>query len=286
MPKKSSTKTPSKYAPKFHNGMYVKAYTLASDGLKGTALAKGLGTSLKFLKKWKARDQHFKEAIELGRASKKGVRSTGAFIDYVYERLPPKLQKLWDRMQAWEDEENGVLKIEAMLEKEGIYTRMHLFAHSLVTNNFNVSRACRDVNIGFDEFGKWVTLYPDFGRIIDHMKIMKKDFFESALVKLVDSGDSAATIFANKTMNRDRGYNEKVEVTVQGNITQTHLIDVGVLNLPIDVKKMILEAYRKYKEGLLNQAQTQTQTPPNTLEYKRVGNTAVPIDEVDEKEVA
>ena len=281
MPKKTAAK---RLASKFNNGMYVKAYALASDGLKGMALAKGLGTSLKFLKKWKAKDPYFRDAIEQGRASKKGHNPTGAFIDYVYERLPPKLQRMWERMKAWEDEENGILKIEAMLEKEGIYTRMHLFAHALVTNNFNVSAACRDVNIGLDEFGKWVTLYPDFGRIVDHMKVMKKDFFESALVRLVDSGDSAATIFANKTINRDRGYNEKVEVSIEGNITQTHLIDVGVLNLPIDVKKMILDAYRKYKEGLLNQ--NQQQTPPNTLEYKRVGNKAIPVDKVVNEEEA
>ncbi len=263
----------------FNEGMYVRAYELAREGLKGTPLARALGTELATLKRWKKKYPYFKEALEKGRSFKTESK-TGDFFDFVYGRLSPKQQKLWDTISAWENEPNGASCVEQLLAKNGEHTRMHLFAHALFVNNFSVTNACRTMNMSFDQMNDMVLNNPDFGKILEQMKLCKKDFYESALVKLVSEGDPSAVVFANKTFNRDRGYNEKTELEVTGSITNTHLIDVSVLNLPLDVKKMILEAYRKYKEG----PQTaQEETPANTLEYKRIGNKAVPINE---KEVA
>jgi len=45
------------------------------------------------------------------------------------------------------------------------------------------------------------------------LKEYKKDFIESKLIKLINEGDTAATIFAAKTQLKDRGYIERQEIT-------------------------------------------------------------------------
>ncbi len=68
----------------------------------------------------------------------------------------------------------------------------------------------------------------------------KKDLFESALVGLVKQGEPSAVVFANKTLNRDRGYNDKVEVThVLG---EQHSVED--LQLSLEQRKEILAAIR------------------------------------------
>ena len=73
----------------------------------------------------------------------------------------------------------------------------------------------------------------------------KKNFFESSLIGLVEEGHPGAVIFANKTVNADRGYSEKlrIEHTAQGN----DLIDINELELDLDTRKKILDAIRSKK---------------------------------------
>jgi hypothetical protein len=272
MPGKTKKKLSKQYV-RFNEGMYARAYEAAREGLKGGQLARAIGTDLRTLKKWKKKYPFFTEAIELARKYK-GASGISKFIDYVYGVLSPELQQVWDKISAWENEPNAISRITALLDKNGEYARMHLFAHALIKNNFSVTNACRTLCMSFPRMEDMIMRNPDFGKILEQMKLCKQDFYETALVKLVDAGEPSAVIFANKTYNRNRGYNEKTELEVTGSITNTHLVDISVLNLPIEVKKMILEAYRKHKEGV-----PIPEAPANTIEYKRIGNSAVPVNE-------
>lgn len=233
----------------FQDTMYVQIYEHIREGRSFQDTASIIGVSKKTLLQWKKTNPAVADAVSRARQRCDIQESqTESFLSYVYNRLPPELQGVWDRMEEWEVEENGIMKTEALLQNEGKMVRMHLFVHALVACDFNVSEACRKVNIPIKTLNYWITNEPDFGKIIEQIQIFKKDFFESALVRKVREGETSAIIFANKTYNRDRGYNEKVELEVQGNIQQTHVIDVSLLNLPLEIKRAILDAHRKYKQ--------------------------------------
>jgi hypothetical protein len=277
-PKKKIYHTPHKSPFKWDDTIYVKAHILAKEGLRGKRLSSALGMSFPTFKKLKKKNSAFADAINSARAGESTVKAE-TFLDYIYERLPPKVKSYWDKISRWEKEENGILKIEALLAEGGMLVRMHIFMHALVSNHFNVSLACKCANISLNTLDKWVKNYPEFTMLMKHVQTFKKDFFESALVKLVGEGDSPAVIFANKTYNRDRGYNDRQEVKIEQTIEQTHLVDIGVLNLPLEVKKVILDAWRKHKQAIEQERLAQDQT---MLEYKRDGDKAIPVEEAEE----
>lgn len=229
---------------------YIIAYELAKSGMSEVKMAQALGVSTVTLRKWKQQKPALVFAIEKAKGANSGRALAKDFHEYIYQKLPPELAEIWDEIHAVEHEKNSILKIEALLKGAGKRGRQHLFLHSLVTSNFNVSRACSMMNMSRKTFENWVTNEPEFGELMNEIHEHKKNFFEAALVGLVARGDSSATIFCNKTMNRDRGYNEKIELDVQGMIEHNHthaLIPVDELTLSLNTKKEILEAVRNRK---------------------------------------
>jgi hypothetical protein len=234
---------------------YVTVYELARDGVSETQMAKSLGVSTTCLRRWKKSKPALGDAIERGRVVGGGMSPTAGFHEYIFQKLPPHLAELYNEIEAVESEPNGIQRVEAMLVHQGKRARQHLFLHALVTSNFNVSRACSTVNISRKTFESWVTSEPDFQELIQEMDFHKKNYFESALVALVARGDSSATIFVNKTINRDRGYNEKLDVNVSGNIEHQHshsVISMKELSLPLEVRRIILAALREKKGEIAN----------------------------------
>jgi len=229
---------------------YVTAYELSRGGMSEVKLAENLKVSPATLRRWKAEKPALNDAIERGKKVSGGQTPTANFHEYIFQKLPPHLAELYREIEAVEMEENGIQKAEAMLKRHGMRARQHLFLHALVTSNFNVSRACSMVNISRKTFEAWVTNEPAFGELMEEMNFHKKNYFESALVGLVARGDSSATIFVNKTINRDRGYNEKIDLNVQGHIEHDHIhtaIPIDELKLSLDVKREILKAIRENK---------------------------------------
>lgn len=203
---------------------------------------------------WKRKYPYMREAIVSGRAEAKGrAQNTTTLVDYVYARLSPSLQKLWNDINACEELENGVRRIEALLDRAGLRARQQIFMHGMVYGNFNVSEACRKANISRQTFEHWRLTDPEFAQLLDDFHFHKKEFYESHLVSLVASGDSAATIFANKTYNRDRGYNEKIEHEIKGHVQHSHSVLVlDDLELPLEVRKAILQALRQKKQNVID----------------------------------
>lgn len=233
---------------KWDDRNYVKAYELAKDGNSNRDIQKVLGCSGPTFQMWLKSKPALGEALEMAR-SYNSSKAIETFHDYVYEQLPPNLKQLLDEICAFEEEPNAILRVEKLLTAAGKRARQHLFLHSLVASNFNVSKACSRVNIDRTTFEHWVMREPEFAELMDEMTWHKKNFFEGSLVGLVARGDSSATIFANRTFNRDRGYNEKVTVEVEGQVNHIHaVISVDSLGLPIEVRKTILNAIRQQRE--------------------------------------
>ena len=83
-----------------------------------------------------------------------------------------------------------------------------------------------------------------FAKLIDELKWQQKNYYEQALVDLVAKGDAYAITFVNRTVNRDRGYGDKIEVEHSGTIQHNHTIDLSKLNLSLSCRKEILAAVK------------------------------------------
>jgi len=76
-----------------------------------------------------------------------------------------------------------------------------------------VAHAAKQVGIDRTTHYTWLDSDPEYKAAVADLKEYKKDFIESKLIKLINEGDTAATIFAAKTQLKDRGYVERSEIT-------------------------------------------------------------------------
>lgn len=76
-----------------------------------------------------------------------------------------------------------------------------------------VTTAAKSIGIARSTYYDWMDTDPAFKQRILDLREIKKDFVESKLLKLVEEGDTAATIFSAKTLLKDRGYVERTEIT-------------------------------------------------------------------------
>lgn len=234
---------------KWDDSIYITAHILARDGLNNSEIADALGISEKCLTRWRQARPALDFALEQGR-NPDGHKSGEAWSDYVYKKLPPDLQALWDDIERIQREPNSLRKIERIFEAKGKRARQHLFIHALASRNFDYSRACSMLGVSRQMVLRWTKTDPDFGRLLDEMQWHQKNFFENNLIKLVKQGDTHATIFVNKTKNRDRGYSEKIEVEHTGKVevNVTHTVQVKDLGLPLEVRKLLLSKIREHRK--------------------------------------
>lgn len=245
MPKKNI-----KFDPEF----YVRAYEYARSGESDAAIGKLLGVAAQTIKTWKSQKPAFKNAILKGRRQSGHKDGMGTFKDYIYKRLPIELQELWNYLEeADHDDASQIERMESMLEEAGTRVRQHLFINALISSNFNKGKALRFVNTSYKTLNTWIKNDPEFGELVDAVHESKKDFFEASLCSAVKRGETAAIIFANETLNRDRGYGRKVQV--QGEIEHKHqhdhvhqMVSWQDLNLPLETQRVILKALREHEK--------------------------------------
>jgi hypothetical protein len=89
--------------------------------------------------------------------------------------------------------------------------------------------ACRAGNIDRETVREWQRKDPIFAAQMLEIETVVKDFGESKLLQLIKNDVPSATIFFNKTRNRDRGYDE----TQQINNTQPIIIKIEGGTSPI-----------------------------------------------------
>lgn len=165
--------------------------------------------------------------------------------DYVLGRLSPVARSIWEKLQYWEELPDAEAKAAAILQGQPERLRQELFIHALLRSSYNVSTAARLTHVNHQTLRRW-RAQADFQQLVEEVQQHKKDFFEDALVRMVANDVPAAVIFANRTLNADRGYSEKVEMRHSGNVTVG--IDLESLDLPLDVKRQILDAIKRQEE--------------------------------------
>jgi hypothetical protein len=213
-----------KYAAKWEPFLLVEIYRLSRLGMTVEEVCKTLKVSRQAFYKWKAEKPEIERVLELAAKEKNGGTS---FADWVYGRLSPHLRELWGKMRRLEKQQNNLVKLEMLLQDAGKQARQELFVYALCESCFSMSAALRAVNISKRELNDWLNNEPSFAELVQEIDWHKGNFFESSLVRLIEAGDVPATLFANKTYNRSRGYASKVDVAVEHSGSVLH----GVLDL-------------------------------------------------------
>jgi Bacterial regulatory protein, Fis family len=84
-----------------------------------------------------------------------------------------------------------------------------------------VTAACKAVNISRQTHYAWYHIDPDYKTAVDDILEIVIDFVESKLHKLINKGDTAATIFYLKTKGKSRGYIERQEININREYIKT-----------------------------------------------------------------
>lgn len=230
----------------FKSKFLIDIYRLTLRGYNLKYISKKIGVTQAAISQWKRKHPGVDYALELAEKDRKEIED-GSFGDYLRGKLSPGMQKYWDRMNAYERQKTGYAKIQTLLKDKGTRFKQKMVIYSLIACGFNKSKALRRCGVGWMTFKRWQEHDPYFAELLMEVKENLKDFYESALIKLVKSGDSPATIYANRVYNRDRGYGEKtqIESTVNVNVAT---IPIAELDLPVEVKRVILEAMEEHRK--------------------------------------
>lgn len=82
-----------------------------------------------------------------------------------------------------------------------------------------VTVACKSAKVCRTQFYEWLKTDEQFKKKVDDIENIALDFAESKLHGLINSGDTAATIFYLKSKGKKRGYIEKQQIEHEGSLT-------------------------------------------------------------------
>lgn len=230
----------TKFQPKF----YVIVYELARDGLPEEQMAQIIGVSRRTFLDWKKEVPAFQDALDRGRKRRNPDGATN-FKEYIYNHLDPELQRVWNQINAVADTESGVDQVKLILAGQGKTAKQHLFLYALTQSMFNVSQSLRRIGLTRKDLEHWIQRDPDFATLMQEIHWHKQNFFETAFIGRVQSGDTAAILHAVKTQCKDRGYNDKIEIEHTGTIRAEHTINTADLDLDPETRLKIIEAIKK-----------------------------------------
>jgi len=233
----------------------IRVYELARDGLSNLAIAKAMGVPEDRFSAWSTPGSHgfkplIKEALDRGRAFLE--KSGTSMADYILGRLSPKALRVWKELNTLEqamDKSPGKDKwereadIRAFCQGQNKRMRQHLYIYALLHSHYNQSEALERVCVSRQLLALWLRSDSKFKALVDEVNTHKGDFFETALIKLVERGEPSAILHVNKTFNRKRGYGDKLEVVHSGKVE--HKIKVDELNLSLETRKELLRAIQE-----------------------------------------
>lgn len=236
---------------KWRDEWIVMAYELAREGATDNKIRNVLGIKQGSWERYLQRQPALVAALDRAREQYIAGTRREAFAEYVYRRLDPRLQSLWDDIESIQDDKNAGELVDAMLEGEGTPVRQHLFLHAFAIHNFNASRACTALGLAYSTFKRWAKTDPDFNTLLQEMADHRDNFIEGKLFDLIDDGEVAAVLFAAKTQLGHRGYNPGKSVTVNKNFTKDVNVKVSIdaLGLPLATRQQILQQMIQARQG-------------------------------------
>ncbi len=119
--------------------------------------------------------------------------------------------KISNTLEANCDEQHKKYRYQSKAAKQ------KLFIQKFVKNNAMVQTTCDEVGITRKTYYEWLK-EEKFKLAIDDAIERKLDKLENKVNDLIDKGDTTMTIFAAKCLLKNRGYKEKQEIEVNGNL--------------------------------------------------------------------
>lgn len=96
--------------------------------------------------------------------------------------------------------------------------KKRIFIANFVANQGMVQMSCDSVRINRVTYERWCKKDAKFVENLQAAMERKLDKIETKLLNLVESGDTQATIFSAKCLLKQRGYTEKKDINVTGNM--------------------------------------------------------------------
>lgn len=245
----TQTKRPKRRVRRYRPEDPVKIYDLLRAGMTLAAAAQALGTRKEVVERWCGQSPELAYAVAAGREAR-AARGAESFREFIAGRLPDRLRAVYDELERADDEPNPIRRLELLMEDQGKRAKQRLFLHALFANNFNPSAARRMTGVTRRDLNTWKAGDPDFMEMAEEVMEAKKDFVEAALMQGVKAGDTAAVIFANKTLNADRGYDPKVRMELTGKVVHAHVnLDAVMDRLSVGAQRELVEALEAAAEG-------------------------------------
>lgn len=114
------------------------------------------------------------------------------------------------------------------MARKSTKSKQKIWLEAFKANLFNVTEACKKIEIDRSTYYRWLENDPDFAQAAQDAREEKIDFIEDQLLERIASGDTTAIIFALKTLAKHRGYVERQEIVGPVN-TPLPPIDVKIL---------------------------------------------------------
>lgn len=239
----------------------IDIYLLAKQGMSEKQICEVLTVDFyNGWSTWKREIPAVKEAIDRGRQDRK-AESQGlidktpseddTIFDYVYGCLPEELRTLWDEIDAITELDHSKREIshKELKQYSNAYQQV-LFIHALCTTRFDYTKAMKKVGLSLKKYQAWLKEDSGFKDLVEEVQFHKKNFFENALLDQVQMGETSAIIFCNKTINKDRGYGDKLEVVQDVQVestTTSQSLDLNKLDLTVPMKRALLEAAKEQR---------------------------------------
>lgn len=215
-------------------------YFLRNQEMK--EVARALNTTINGLKYWIKKFPVLQKAKAL---AEKRRAETGSIGAYIFKHLSPEAKKIWDRVQYHEEEDDGNEHIRRIMSGRSIPIKQEIFLYAMIHYGWNISEGARVANVSRQTVEDWKQSDDHFRDAVNEIEEHKCNFFEQALCNLVAAGNPGAVMFVNRTKNADRGYTERVKVEHSGNVNIGITLDE--LDLPLEIRKVILQAMREKK---------------------------------------
>lgn len=235
--------------------MVIDIYAMAREGQTDRVIALALGVTAATFSTWQKNKSIVRYALKQAR-EKQPTPANCTLPEFCEARLKAEHADVWRQVNEAANKRNGQERLNIIFAGGGIKLRKQLFLYALIRSTFNVSKACRKIGISRLTVDDWCRNDPDFVNACNVIHTIKREYFESALLKKVAEGDIQAIMLCNKTQNRKAGflhdgYGDKLDVEVKGNVahdhTHTHQFAIEDLDLPLDTRRVIVEAIRAKK---------------------------------------
>ena len=103
-------------------------------------------------------------------------------------------------------------------QSESTKAKKRIFIANFVENQGMVQMSCDSVGINRVTYERWCKKDAKFVENLQAAMERKLDKIETKLLNLVENGDTQATIFSAKCLLKQRGYVEKKDINISGNM--------------------------------------------------------------------